>query len=119
MATEIRNISDEYQRLGQSGLDSAMRAYGEAGSGFQAFAAEVTSYSKSAFDDYLHMWERLLGSKTFDQAIQIQVEYAKTAYQNHIAEMSKLGEIFTRLSRESYKPIEQAAAKAGVRLQSS
>jgi hypothetical protein len=112
MATELRSISDEYQRLGQSGLDAAMRSYGEAGSGFQAFAAEVTSYSKSAFDDYLRMWEQLLGSKTFEQAIQIQTQYAKRAYENHIAEMSKLGEMFTRLSRESYKPIEQAATKA-------
>jgi hypothetical protein len=121
MATELRDIGDEYQRLGQSGLDATIRSYGEAGKGFQAFAAEMTSYSKNAFDDYLHMWEQLLGSKTIEQAVQIQSQYAKTAYEKHIAEMSKLGEMFTQLSRNSYKPIEQAAAKAGVpnRLQSS
>jgi phasin family protein len=121
MATELRNISDEYQRLGQSGLDAAMRSYSEAGSGFQAFAAEIANYSKGAFDDYVHMWEQLLGSKTIEQAIQVQTQYAKTAYENHVAEISKLGEMFTRLSSDSYKPLEQAAAKAGVpnRLQSS
>ena len=35
------------------------------------------SYSKNAFDDCLHMWEQLLGSKTIEQAIQVQSQYAK------------------------------------------
>jgi hypothetical protein len=119
MATELRNISDDYQRLAQSGLDATIRSYNEAGNGFRAFAAEITSYSKNAFDDYLRMWKQLLGSKTIEQAIQIQSQYAKTAYENHIAEMTKLGEMFSLLSRNSYKPIEQATAKAVNRLQSS
>jgi hypothetical protein len=121
MAEEIRNISDEYQRLGQSGLDAAIRSYGEAGNGLQAFAAEITSYSKNALDDFVRMCEQLLGSKTIEQAMQIQSDYVKRAYDNHMSEMSKLGEIFTQVSRNSYKPIEQAAAKSDVpnRLQSS
>src|SRR5262249_45372888 len=114
MATESRTIGEEYQRLGESGLDAATRSYAEASSGFQAFADEITSYSKTAFDDYVRMWGQLIGSKSIEQAIQVQSEYAKRAYDKHVAEMSKLGEMFTRVTRESYKPIEQAAAKAGV-----
>src|SRR5262249_29950222 len=121
MATELRNISEEYQRLGQSGLDASIRSFGGAGNGVQAFAAAITSYTQSALDDYHHMWEQLLGSKTIEQVIQIQSQYAKRPYENHLAEMSKLGEMFTQMGPNSYKPIEQAAARAGVsnRLQSS
>jgi hypothetical protein len=119
MATELGNIGEEYRKLEHGGLDAAVRTYGEAGNSFQAFAAEITSYSKNAFDGYLRMWEQLLGSKTIAQAIQIQSQYAKTVFENHMAEMSKLGEMFSQMSRNSYKPIEQATANVANRLRRS
>ena len=35
------------------------------------------------------------------------------AYEAHVAELSKLGEMYAGLTRNAYKPVEQAAAKAG------
>ena len=35
------------------------------------------------------------------------------AYEAHVAELSKLGEMYAGLTRTAYKPVEQAAAKAG------
>lgn len=111
MATELRNTSDEFQKLGQSGFDATMRSYGEAGKGLQAFAAEVTDYSKRAFDDCLRAWEQLLGAKSIDRAVQIQSQYVKHAYDTHVAELTKLGEMVTQLTRNAYAPIEQTATK--------
>jgi hypothetical protein len=45
--------------------------------------------------------------------IEIQSQYAKKAYDTYIAELSKLGEMYAGLTRNAYKPVEQAAAKAG------
>jgi hypothetical protein len=111
MATEPRNISEEYQKFGQNRLDAAMRSYGEAGKGLQAFAAEVTDYSKRTFDDCLRAWEQLLGARSIDQAVEIQSQYVKRAFDAHVAEMTKLGELVTQLTRNAYAPIEQTAAK--------
>ena len=111
MAVDLRNVSDEYQRLGQAGVDATVRSYNEAGEGFQAFAAEMTNYSKKTFDDCLRAWEQLLGAKTIEQAFQIQSQYAKNAYEAHMAEMTKLGEMWTRLARNTYAPIEKAARR--------
>jgi hypothetical protein len=58
-------------------------------------------------------FEQLLRAKSFEQVIEIQSQYAKKAYDPHIAELSKLGEIYAGLTRNAYKPVEQAAAKAG------
>jgi hypothetical protein len=48
MATALRNISEEYQKLGKSGYDASMRSYGGA-KGMQTFASEVTDYFKRPF----------------------------------------------------------------------
>jgi hypothetical protein len=111
MATELRNISEEYQKLGLNGFDATMRSYGEAAKGLQACAAEVTDYSKRAFDDCLRAWEQLLGARSIDQAVQIQSQYVKHAFDAHVAEMAKLGEMVTQMTRHAYAPIEQNAAR--------
>jgi|SRR6478736_5654779 len=53
------------------------------------------------------------GAKSFEQVIEIQSQYAKKAYDTYTAELSKLGEMYAGLTRNAYKPVEQAAAKAG------
>jgi hypothetical protein len=53
-------------------------------------------------------FEQLVGSKSIEQAIEIQSQYAKKAY---LAEASKLSEIYVGMARDAYKPVEQAVAK--------
>ena len=45
--------------------------------------------------------------------IEIQSQYAKKAYDAYLAELSKLGEMYAGLTRNAYKPVEQAAAEVG------
>jgi phasin family protein len=111
MPEELRNIGEEYQRLSKDGFDAATRSLGEVNKGFQALAAEMTDYSKRTFDDVFRAWEQLLTAKSLDQVIEIQSQYAKKAYDTHMSEMSKLGEMYVSLARNAYKPVEQAVAK--------
>jgi hypothetical protein len=58
---------------------------------------------------------RLVGDsvKSVEQAFEIQSQYAKKAYDAHLAEVSKLGEMYVGLVRNAYRPVEQALAKKG------
>lgn len=78
----------------------------------QAIVAEVTNYSKKAFEDGFHAFEQLVGAKSAEQAFETQTRYAKKAYGSYMAQMSKLGEMYVGLARSAYKPIEDAASKA-------
>jgi hypothetical protein len=113
MPEELKNIGEEYQRLSKQGLDAATRSFGEMNRGFQALAAEVTTYSKKAFDDGIRAWEQLLGVKSIEQAIEIQSQYAKTAYDNYIAEVSKLGEMYLNIAGKASKPVAQTTTGKG------
>ena len=90
---ETTRVADEANRMGQqaqermqSGLEAASRSFMEANKGFQALAAEMTEYSKAAFDDAIRTWEKLIGVGSLEQAMQIQSDYAKRVYENHMAE---------------------------------
>jgi hypothetical protein len=84
---------------------------GEANKGFQAIAAELAAYFKKAFEDATRAFEQLVGVKSVEQAVEIQSRYAKKAYDEYIAEASKLGEMYVSLARSAYKPFETALTK--------
>jgi hypothetical protein len=102
---------EEFQKVGKDGFDAAVRSFGEVNKGFQAIAAEVTDYSKKAFEDGTRAFEQLIGAKSIEQAIEIQSQYAKKAYDAYVAEVSKLGEMYVGLAKDAYKPVEVAFAK--------
>jgi hypothetical protein len=102
---------EDFQKVGKDGFDAAVRSFGEVNKGFQAIAAEVTDYSKKAFEDGTRAFEQLIGAKSVEQAVEIQSQYAKKAYDNYIAEVSKLGEMYVGLARDAYKPVETAFNK--------
>jgi phasin family protein len=102
---------EEFQKVGKDGFDAAVRSFGEVNKGFQAIAAEVTDYSKKAFEDSTRHFEQLVSAKSIEQAIEIQSQFAKKAYDTYIAEMSKLGEMYVGLAKDAYKPVEAALVK--------
>jgi phasin family protein len=102
---------EEFQKIGKDGFDAAVRSFGEVNKGFQAIAAEVTDYSKKAFEDGTRAFEQLIGAKSIQQAVEIQSQYAKKAYDTYVAEMSKLGEMYVGLAKDAYKPVEVALSK--------
>ncbi|MGV1014708.1 MAG: phasin family protein [Methyloceanibacter sp.] len=102
---------EEFQKVGKDGFDATVRSFGEMNKGFQAIAAEVTDYSKKAFEDGTRAFEQLIGAKSIEQAIEIQSQYAKKAYDAYVAEMSKLGEMYVGLAKDAYKPVETVLSK--------
>jgi hypothetical protein len=108
MADEANRMGQQAQKQVQSGLEVAGRSFAEANEGFQSLAAEMTEYSKATFDDVIRAWEQLIGVKSIEQAIQIQSAYAKRAYENHMAEMSKLGQMWVGMFTAASKPVRDA-----------
>ena len=107
----LKNFED-FQKLGKENVDTCMKQFGTVSKGWQAIATEVADYSKKSFEHGTATLESLLGAKSLDKAIEIQSDYVKTAYEGFVAQSSKLGELYTDLAKETYKPFEILMAKA-------
>jgi phasin family protein len=75
--------------------------------GLQAIAAETTDYSKSSFEKSRAHFEKLIGVKQIDEAIQLQSDFAKSAYEDFVAQATKIGEMYSSLAKEAFKPIKK------------
>lgn len=49
--------------------------------------------------------------KSIEKAIELQTEYAKTSYETFVAESQKIGELYTDLAKQAFKPFEGIVAK--------
>jgi hypothetical protein len=111
MLEQFQNANNDFQKMGKDNYDAMVRSYGELNKGLQAIAARWTAFSKDAFEDATRTFEKLVGVKSFEQAVEIQSAYAKRAYDSWVAEATKLSEMYTDVAREAYKPVEKAVAK--------
>ena len=105
------NVED-FQKFGKQQFDAMTAATTTQSKGLQDIATETTDYSKKAIEANTAVVEKLLGAKTLDTAMQIQTDFAKSAFEGFVAQTTKLGELYSKLAKEAFKPVETIYAKA-------
>lgn len=106
----IRNFED-LQQVGKVNVEVALKAFSVVSKGSQAIAVEVADYSKKTFEDSTAAFEKLFSVKSLDKAVELQTEYAKSAYEGFVSKASKIGELYADIAKETYKPFETLVAK--------
>src|SRR6266536_889591 len=103
---KVPMLKDDIQKASNANLDATMHSFERVTKATQAIVTEITDYSKRSFEHGTKTMENLLGVKSPDKAIEVQSEYAKTAYEGYVTHASKLGELYTNLAKEAFKPYE-------------
>jgi phasin family protein len=89
-----------------------MQQYGSSlQSGVQAIATAYGDYTKKSFEDTKSYVEKLSGVKSIDKVLEVQTEFAKSAYETFVAESQKIAGLYTDLAKQTFKPLETMAAK--------
>ena len=108
MSSENQNSFKNFshQQDGEKQLDT-----GTASASFQAIATAYGDYTKKSFEDTKAFVEKLSGVRSLDRAIEVQTEFAKTAYETFVTESQKIGALYGDLARQSCKPFGGLVAK--------
>ena len=105
------NIED-LQNLSKQQIETATAFASTLTKGLQELAAETADYSKTSMAHSAETVEKLMGAKSLETAIQIQTDFAKSAFEGFVARSTKINEIVTKIASEAFKPLTQAVAKA-------
>ena len=103
---------DTIQKFSKDNVDAALKSFGVVSKGAQAIAVETADFAKKSFEQGTATFEKLLGAKSLEKAIEIQTDYVKSAYEGFVAQSTKLGELYTNLAKEAFKPYEGLVAAA-------
>jgi hypothetical protein len=107
----LKNLED-FQRLGQSNVETAVKMLGEWSKGWQSITAEMSDFTKKSFEEGTAAFEKLLSAKSVEQALEIQASFAKRSYDGYMHQMSKIGGLYAELAKEAYRPVEKALQAA-------
>ena len=102
---------EDLQKFGKEQYDAAAAVTTSIAKALQAIATETADYSKKSLESSSAFVEQLLGAKSYDSAIQIHSEYWKTSYTGFIAQATKMGELYSNLAKEAFRPIETVFSK--------
>ena len=76
----------------------------------QAIATENMDYSKKSFDKGHALVEKLFGVRKFDEVIQLQSDFLKSAFEDFVAQATKIGAMYSSLAKEAFMPANVATA---------
>ncbi len=105
------NNFEEMQKLSKDNMDVMMQSIGAMTKGMQAIASEVADYQKKSFEESTAAMEKLVASKSLDKAFEAQSDFMKSAYEGFVGEVTKIGDMYSELAKDTYKPYEGVLAK--------
>jgi len=100
------NNVEQFQKHAQEQNEAAMASV----SAFAVNAKTITTahaeYTKKAFQDFSEFISKLTSLKSPDEAMKLQADYAKSAYETFVAESKKISELYTDFAKQTFKPFE-------------
>jgi hypothetical protein len=102
---------EEFQQYGKEQLDTVTASAASLQSGIHAIASAYGDYTRKSFEDTRQFVEKFSGVKSLDKAVEVQTEYARSAYETFVAEAQKIAGLYGDLAKTTFKPLEGIAAR--------
>lgn len=101
--------TEDMQKFGS--IETATMAAGAWSKAAQSIAVEFVDYTRKSAESSAAAWEKLLGAKSLESAVEVQTDYLRSSYENFVAQAVKFGQIYTDLVRQAYRPLEGTPTK--------
>src|SRR4030081_2193127 len=102
---------EDIQQYGKEHIESVVASATTVQTGLQAIASAYGDYTKKSFEDTKSFVEKLSGVKSLDKALEVQTEFAKSAYETFVSESQKIAGLYTDLAKQTFKPYEGLVSK--------
>src|ERR1700726_4856242 len=107
---QMNNI-EQFQKHAESQNEAAMASANTFAAGVKTIATAHAEYTKKAFQDGSEFISKLTSLKSPDEAMKLQADYAKSAYETFVAESKKIVGLYTDFAKQTFKPFEGLIAK--------
>jgi phasin family protein len=80
--------------------------------GLHTIATAYGDYTRKSLEETRSFVEKLSGARSLDKAVEVQTEFARQAYETFVAESQKMRELYGKLARQTFKPLEGLVTKS-------
>jgi phasin family protein len=97
---------DAFVGYGKETADAYTKSATVAGKGIESINSEIYSYSKQSIEDAVTATKAVLGSKSVHEAFEFQTDFAKSAFESYISELTKISELATSATKDTFTPFK-------------
>lgn len=97
---------DNFLTYGRDTVEAYMKAANAAGKGVETLQSEIYSFSKQSVEDSIAATKAVLGSKSIHEAFELQSDFAKSAFDSYVGQMTKFSEIMLSTAKDAFEPIQ-------------
>ena len=94
---------------GKETAEAVMKSATVAGKSVESLNGEIYAYSKQSLEDSISATKAVMGSKSLHEAFEYQSDFAKSAFESYIGELTKFSELFTATAKNSFAPLKGRA----------
>lgn len=95
-------------QMAEETMKATVQGMSEVSRGVQAINMHVADYTRRTVEQSTSTMNQMMTAQSLEQALEIQSHAAKSAYDEYMAEASKIGNMYAELARHMYKPFEDA-----------
>ena len=63
------------------------------------------NYSKQSIEDYIAATKAAMGSRSVQEFMEINTDYAKTAFDTYVGRFTKLGDMASTTAKDTFEPL--------------
>jgi hypothetical protein len=101
----MKNLED-MQAVSREGVEAAGQSFAAASQGAQTIATEFADYARRSIEQGAAAFEQLSGARSVERVVEVQANYAKSAYEAFVTQAAKFNELYTDIAKQSFKPLE-------------
>jgi phasin family protein len=100
---------DNMVGYGKDTAEAMIKSATAAGKGAEILHNEIYAFAKQSMEDSIAAGKAILGAKSVHEAIEVQTDYAKSAFENYVSELSKFNQLVTMAAKDSFAPLQSRA----------
>jgi phasin family protein len=92
--------------FGKDNAEAVLKSATLAGKGVEAITTKVFAYSRQSVEESVAVTKAMLGSKSVQELLELQSDFAKSAFETYLAEMNKMRGLAMNVAKDAAEPLQ-------------
>ena len=103
----------EASAFGKQNVEAWLASATAAQKGMETISAHAVAFSKTAIENHVAAAKSLMTSKSVQEFVEKQNDYAKSSFEAYVAELTSLSDLLSGVAKEVTQPINERLSAAG------
>ncbi len=107
----------EVSAFGKQNVDAFLASAAATQKGFETLSARSVAFQKQALENHVAAAKSLMTSKSVQEFVEKQNDYAKSSFEAYVAELTSVSDLVSSLTKEALQPINERVNAVGQLIQ--